>query len=108
MGWPRTIWDLLRRLERHSLLTFQTRPKSNRRNGRLLRVRRERPHRRAAKQRDEGAALHSIASSARASSVDRRDFETERPRRFDIDHQVVFGWRLHGKVGWFFALKDAI
>ena len=35
----------------------------------LLRARRERPRRRAAEQRDELAALHSITSSARASSV---------------------------------------
>src|SRR5262249_10473540 len=35
---------------------------------RLLRARRERPRCRAAKQRDEGAAPHSITSSARASS----------------------------------------
>jgi hypothetical protein len=36
----------------------------------LLRVRRERPHdRRAAEQRDEIAPLHSITSSARASSM---------------------------------------
>src|SRR6516164_6797800 len=32
-------------------------------------ARRHRPHRRAAEQRDERAALHSITSSARASSV---------------------------------------
>src|SRR5262249_35747111 len=38
--------------------------------GLLLRPRRERPrHRRAAEQRDELTALHSITSSARASSV---------------------------------------
>src|SRR5262249_60629461 len=37
---------------------------------RLLRARRERPRgRRAAQQRDERAALHSITSSARASTV---------------------------------------
>src|SRR5262245_48308631 len=36
---------------------------------RLLRPRRERPRRRAAEQRDERAALHSITSSARASSI---------------------------------------
>src|SRR5262249_30470919 len=36
--------------------------------GPLLRARRERPRRRAAKQRDEFAALHSITSSAMASS----------------------------------------
>src|SRR5215831_11678018 len=35
----------------------------------LLRARRERPRRRAAKQRDELASSHSITSSARASSV---------------------------------------
>src|SRR5262249_40946116 len=36
---------------------------------RLLRARRERPRRHAAEQRHELAALHSITSSARASSV---------------------------------------
>src|SRR5262249_14450262 len=36
---------------------------------RLLCARRERPHRRAAEQRDELAPFHSITSSARASSV---------------------------------------
>src|SRR5262249_5506510 len=36
---------------------------------RLLRTHRERPRRRAADERDELAALHSITSSARASSV---------------------------------------
>jgi len=35
----------------------------------LLRARRKRPCRRAAEQRDELASLHSITSSARASSV---------------------------------------
>jgi len=35
----------------------------------LLRARRERPSRRAAEQRDEVAPLHSITSSARASSI---------------------------------------
>src|SRR6516165_6523349 len=38
------------------------------RHRRLLRARRERPRRRAAEQRDELAALHSITSSAMASS----------------------------------------
>src|SRR5262249_39668594 len=41
---------------------------ANQRHG-LLRARRERPSRRAAKQRDELAARHSITSSARASRV---------------------------------------
>src|SRR5262245_6147109 len=35
----------------------------------LLRPHRERPRRRAAEERDEGAASHSITSSARASRV---------------------------------------
>src|SRR5262249_11344821 len=43
--------------------------KPDHRDGRLLRARRERQRRRAAEQRDERAALHSITSSARASSV---------------------------------------
>jgi hypothetical protein len=37
--------------------------------GGLLRARRDRPRRRAAEERDELAALHSITSSARAMSV---------------------------------------
>jgi hypothetical protein len=36
---------------------------------RLLRPRRERPRRRAAEQRDETSPIHSITSSARASSI---------------------------------------
>src|SRR5262245_6532740 len=48
------------------------------RHCRLLRARRERPHRRAADERDEFAPLHSITSSARASSVG----GTSRPSAF--------------------------
>src|SRR5262249_50157672 len=47
---------------------------------RLLRTRRERPRRRAAEKRDERAALHSITSSARASSVG----GTSRPSAFAV------------------------
>src|SRR5262249_36655486 len=43
--------------------------KADDRHRRLLRTRRERPRRRAAEQRDEVAAPHSITSSARPSSV---------------------------------------
>ena len=51
------------------------------RHRRLLRARRERPRRRrAAEQRDELAAVHSITSSARASSVG-GIVEAERPWR---------------------------
>src|SRR5262245_31061200 len=39
------------------------------RHGLLLRARRDRPRRRAAEQRDELAALHSITSSAATSSL---------------------------------------
>src|SRR5262249_17849032 len=46
----------------------------------LLRARRERPCGRAAKQRDELAALHSITSSARTSSVT----GTSRPSAFAV------------------------
>src|SRR5215471_5696756 len=48
------------------------------RHRRLLRARRERPRRRAAEQRDERAALHSITSSARASNIG----GTSRPSAF--------------------------
>ena len=54
---------------------------SNHWHRRLLRARRERPRRRrAAEQRDELAALHSITSSARASSIG----GTSRPRAFAV------------------------
>src|SRR5262249_54770402 len=43
--------------------------KPDHRHRRLLRPRRERPHSSATEQRDELAALHSITSSARASSL---------------------------------------
>src|SRR5437764_12167121 len=44
-------------------------PHSDHRHRRLLRARRKRPRHRAAEQRDELAAFHSITSSARASRV---------------------------------------
>src|SRR5262249_11554791 len=50
------------------------------RHRRLLRARLERPHRRAAEQRDELAAFHSITSSAVASSVGGRS----RPSAFAL------------------------
>src|SRR5262249_49086074 len=52
-----------------------TAEKPDDRHRRLLRVRRERPHRHAAEQCDELAAFHSITSSARASSIG----DTSRP-----------------------------
>src|SRR5262249_56500896 len=50
------------------------------RHRRLLPTRRERPRRRAAEQRHERAAPHSITSSARASSVG----GTSRPRTLAV------------------------
>jgi len=47
----------------------RTHQNSDCRHRRLLRPRRERPRRHAAEKRDERAPLHSITSSARASSV---------------------------------------
>src|SRR5262249_46460582 len=58
----------------HPLSLKQRRARAQEPNGRqlcrLLRARRERPHsRRAAENRDERTSVHSITSSARASSV---------------------------------------
>src|SRR5262249_21437426 len=52
----------------------------NHRHRRLLRTRRDRPRRRAAEQRNELAAPHSITSSARASRVG----GTSRPIAFAV------------------------
>ena len=74
----------------------------------LLRPRRQRPRcRRAAEQRDELAPLHSITSSARASSVG-GTVEAERLGGLEIDDQFVLGRRLHRQVGRLLALEDAI
>ena len=50
---------------------------------------------------------HSITSSARASS-DRRHVEAERLGGLEVDHQLVFGRRLHRQVGRLLALEDAV
>ena len=82
--------------------------KPDHRHRRLLRPRRERPRRRrAAEQRDELAPLHSITSSARASSVG----GTSRPSALAVLRlidQLVLGRRLHRQVGRLLALEDAI
>src|SRR5262245_58813882 len=54
----------------------------------LLRWRRERPHRRAAEKRDELAALHSITSSARASTV----VGTSRPRALAVLRLIAIAY----------------
>jgi hypothetical protein len=61
--------------------------------------------RRAAKQRDELAAVHSI-TSVRASSV----IGTSRPialAAFQVDHRFEFVRRLHRQVGRRLAPEDA-
>ena len=78
------------------------------RHRRLLRARRERPRsRRAAEQRDELAPLHSITSSARASS-DGRHVEAERLRGLEVDGHFELGRRLHRQVGGLGAAQDAV
>src|SRR5262249_61481441 len=68
---------------------------------RLLRARRERPHRRSAtEQRDELAALHSITSSARASSLGGTStFSSLAALRLVISSTLVTCWtgRLPGR-----------
>ena len=51
--------------------------------------------------------LHSITSSARASS-NGRNFEAERFCGLEVDHQLVLGRSLHRQVGRLLALEDAI
>ena len=38
----------------------------------------------------------------------RRHLKPQRLRSLEIDHQLVFGWALHRKIGRFLALEDAI
>jgi len=49
---------------------------------------------------------YSIRSSARAQH--RRNFEAERLRGPEVDHELKFGWRLYGKVAWLLALEDTV
>src|SRR5215468_6926810 len=66
--YPNLMTDLICHIGRQHEL--RQRGSSNHRHRRLLRARRERPsNRRAAEQHDEVAPLHSMTSSARASSV---------------------------------------
>ena len=72
--------------------------KPDHRHRRLLRARRERPRRRrAAEQRDELAPLHSITSSARASSVGGH-VEPERLGGLEVDDELELG-RLPAPAG---------
>src|SRR5215470_649982 len=38
----------------------------------------------------------------------RWDFDSDLPRGFQIDHQLVLGWRLHRQIGRLLTLKNAI
>src|SRR6516225_9283954 len=58
-----------RSIEAHGNRLPQAAEIANHRHRRLLRARRERPRRCAADECDERAAVHSITSSARASSI---------------------------------------
>ncbi len=55
----------------------------------------------------ELAPLHSITSSARASSVG-GTVEAERLGGLEVDDQLVLGRRLHRQVGRLLALEDAV
>ena len=63
--------------------------------------------RRAAEQRDELAAHHSITSSARASSVG----GMSRPSALAVLRLItnsILGRRLHRQVGWLLAFEDTV
>ena len=51
--------------------------------------------------------LHSITSSARASS-DVGTVEAERLGGLEVDDQLELGRLLHRQVGWLLALEDTI
>ena len=74
----------------------------------LLRPRRQRPsRRRTAEQRDELAPVHSITSSARASS-DGGHGEAECLGGLEVDHQLEIGRQLDRQIGRLLAFEDAI
>src|SRR5262245_50807679 len=79
----------------------------NHRHRRLLRPRRERPHRCAAEQRDELAPLHSITSSARASTDD----GISSPSALAVLRLTTSSYLVGactGRSAWLLSLKDAV
>ena len=74
---------------------------------RLLRARHQRPRRRAAEQRDELAAFHSITSSARASTVGGR-FNAKCLRGLEVEYQLIFRGLLKGQITRFFAAQNTV
>src|SRR5262249_980621 len=76
-----------------------------RRAGMRLRSQRpRRPARRTAWQ-PRGASFDHLVGPGEQG---RGYFEAERPGGFEVDNQLVFGWRLHRQVGRLFALEDAV
>src|SRR5262245_19487995 len=53
-------------------------------------------------------SLVSFDHFVSAGEYGRRHSEAERPGRFQIEHQLVLGLRLHRKVGGLLALEDAV
>src|SRR5215470_18580737 len=54
------------------------------------------------------APLDLLDHLVSAGEQRRWDFDADRPRGLQIDHQLVLGWRLHRKVGRLLTLKNAI
>ena len=74
----------------------------------LLRARGEGPRGGAAdKKRDERTPLHSITSSARAST-DGGIVEPERLGGLEVEHRLILGRRLNRQIGRLLALEDAV
>src|SRR5271165_851635 len=63
------------------------------------------PLRFRAPQRTPDASLNHLVGGGQQRF---RDGEAERLGGFEVDHHFVLGRRLHWKVGWLFALEDAI
>src|SRR5262249_25180235 len=100
--WPVSLRPCLNAATRGAIPAADLRLDHRRR--RLLRARRERPRRRAAEQRDERAALHSITSSARASSVG----GTSRPSALAVLRLITSSYFVGACTGRSAAFRCAI
>jgi len=52
-----------------------------------------------------GASIDHLVG---AGEQHRGHLEAERPRRFEVDDQLVLRWRLHRQIGWLLAFQDAV